>query len=448
MRTLRSRRIALVGVLVLVGSLGSAAVSHSDPVTDDDVERAQAAVRTTAQSVAAIEVELAAQSVQLDESWQAVAIAAEDYTEALVATEAAEDDAVAAAERAAAAEAEVETARAELGRIALEAHRSGGSLDEVAVLIAADGMEDYVARSTAIGRLGAQADRAVQRFEAAELVAGILAERAEEARLEAAAAARSAEDLLTRAEDLHADAEAEVARVAAARESLIVELAELRRTSVEVERARQEALDAERAARAGAGNRPAAPPADPGSGEPSDGGSRSGSSNPPQNPPGTSGPTPPPSSTPTPTPTPTPTSPPPASDPYGLGTGTQRGSAAQGQAAVEWARAQVGKPYLYGGAGPDAFDCSGLTMRAWQAAGVSINRTSRDQYRQVLKISYDSMRPGDLIFWGTNPSDPGSVYHVAMFVGGGQMVESPSPGNPVRVTSIRWGNTMPYAGRP
>lgn len=115
---------------------------------------------------------------------------------------------------------------------------------------------------------------------------------------------------------------------------------------------------------------------------------------------------------------------------------------------MAWALERVGTPYLYGGTGPDGFDCSGLTMRAWSAAGVAINRTSRDQYRQVRKISYDSLRPGDLIFWGSVPSDPGSIHHVAMYVGGGQMVEAPRPGVPVRVTAVRWSGTMPFAGRP
>lgn len=115
---------------------------------------------------------------------------------------------------------------------------------------------------------------------------------------------------------------------------------------------------------------------------------------------------------------------------------------------MTWALAQVGKPYVYGASGPDAFDCSGLTMRAWQAAGVSINRSSRDQYRQVYKITYDAMRPGDLIFSGNNPNDPGSVYHVAMYIGDGKIVEASRPGVPVRVTAIRWANSMPFAGRP
>ncbi|MNL82016.1 Peptidoglycan endopeptidase RipA precursor [compost metagenome] len=66
----------------------------------------------------------------------------------------------------------------------------------------------------------------------------------------------------------------------------------------------------------------------------------------------------------------------------------------------------------------------------------------------MQKISYDQLRPGDLIFWASNTSDPSSIYHVAMWVGNGQIIEAPTANVPVRVTSMRWSSTMPYAGRP
>lgn len=103
---------------------------------------------------------------------------------------------------------------------------------------------------------------------------------------------------------------------------------------------------------------------------------------------------------------------------------------------------------MWGGTGPNGYDCSGLTQGAWRSAGVSLNRTSRDQYRQVKKISYNELRPGDLVFWGTNPNDASSVYHVAMYIGGGQIIEAPKPGTPVRIASMRYSGTMTYAGRP
>ena len=150
---------------------------------------------------------------------------------------------------------------------------------------------------------------------------------------------------------------------------------------------------------------------------------------------------------PTPTPTPEPTRPPTTQAP-GLGTGTAVGSAAQGREAVAWARTQIGKTYGWGSSGPEAFDCSGLTMRAWEAAGVGITRTSRSQYLRVKKIQYSQMRPGDLIFWANDTSDPGTIRHVAMYTGGGMMVEAARPGIPVREVPVHYADSMPYAGRP
>jgi cell wall-associated NlpC family hydrolase len=79
---------------------------------------------------------------------------------------------------------------------------------------------------------------------------------------------------------------------------------------------------------------------------------------------------------------------------------------------------------------------------------VWITRTSRSQYRAVEKIPYSALRPGDLIFYGSDGSDPGSIYHVAMYAGGGMMIEAPRAGVPVRMTSLRMSGSMPYAGRP
>lgn len=461
-RVARGLVVGLAALAVTVTTMVVAPASHADPdVTDDDVRAARRAVAGAARQIAALEVQLAAQTAAVDAAWEQVAAAGEAYTQALVDQRVAADAADRAEAQEAAAQAELDKARDALGTIAKHAYRSGGAMDTLGALLSADGYEDLVQRTSAVERIGTRTENAVQRFDAAELVARTLGERARDARAEADAATERAATSLADAERLQADAEATASRTAAQRNALIVELAALRQTSVQVERARQEQLDAERAARAEAaaaaergvtipGPAGTPPPSDPGTAQPpSTGGQPSA---PGQTPPPTAPPSPttPPPGAPTapPEPTPTPTPPPPSSDPYGLGTGSQRGSAAQGDAAVAWALAQVGKPYQWGGAGPDAFDCSGLTSQAWRAAGVSINRTSRDQYRQVRKITYDSMRPGDLIFYGSVGSDPGSITHVAMYLGDGRMVEAPRPGLNVRVTSVRWSGTMPYAGRP
>jgi cell wall-associated NlpC family hydrolase len=113
-----------------------------------------------------------------------------------------------------------------------------------------------------------------------------------------------------------------------------------------------------------------------------------------------------------------------------------------------WVRAQLGKPYRWGGEGPDAYDCSGLTMRAWQRGAVSLPHSSRLQYQRVTRLDPSRVRPGDLIFWGSDPTDPATIHHVAVYSGGGRMIEAPHSRSVVREVPVRWSGTMPFVGRP
>jgi cell wall-associated NlpC family hydrolase len=113
--------------------------------------------------------------------------------------------------------------------------------------------------------------------------------------------------------------------------------------------------------------------------------------------------------------------------------------------AVQTAEAQVGKPYVYGGAGPDSFDCSGLTSYAWRAAGVSLSHDAYQQYFETTRVPIADVQPGDLLFYGDNGVD--SIYHVTMYVGGGQMVEASQTGIPVRYRGWRSADLV-AAGRP
>jgi peptidoglycan DL-endopeptidase CwlO len=111
--------------------------------------------------------------------------------------------------------------------------------------------------------------------------------------------------------------------------------------------------------------------------------------------------------------------------------------------AVQTAEAQVGKPYVFGGSGPDSFDCSGLTMFAWAPAGVALPHNAADQAAMLAPVLADPahLAPGDLIFYDT-PID-----HVALYVGNGQMVEAAHTGVPVRLTPFRTQDLV-GAGRP
>lgn len=99
-------------------------------------------------------------------------------------------------------------------------------------------------------------------------------------------------------------------------------------------------------------------------------------------------------------------------------------------AAVAEARRQLGKPYRWGGAGPDSFDCSGLTMWAWRAGGKSLPHSSRAQFSATSRIPLSQIQPGDLVFYGS------PIHHMGIYVGGGTMVEASQTGTPVRYASI------------
>jgi len=110
-------------------------------------------------------------------------------------------------------------------------------------------------------------------------------------------------------------------------------------------------------------------------------------------------------------------------------------------AAIAYARSQLGKPYCYAGSGPACFDCSGLTMRAWGAAGVSMPHYSGAQYSMFPHVPLNAMQPGDLVFWG-----PGGSEHVGLYIGGGQMIAAPSTGDVVKIQAV-WGSPV-GAARP
>jgi cell wall-associated NlpC family hydrolase len=109
----------------------------------------------------------------------------------------------------------------------------------------------------------------------------------------------------------------------------------------------------------------------------------------------------------------------------------------QAAAAVRFAMAQVGKAYVYGAAGPNASDCSGLTMRAWGAAGVGLPHSSSAQQGSGTRVSESELRPGDLVFYYS------PVSHVGMYIGHGLIVNALNPGAGVRVSGL---HSMPYSG--
>jgi cell wall-associated NlpC family hydrolase len=101
--------------------------------------------------------------------------------------------------------------------------------------------------------------------------------------------------------------------------------------------------------------------------------------------------------------------------------------------ALAWAFSELGKPYLWGGTGPDSFDCSGLTQYVWRQAGVQIPRVAADQYAWTIPVPLSQLLPGDLVFFGKT-----DIHHVGIYIGDGLMINAPHTGTVVQVSSIWW----------
>lgn len=108
-----------------------------------------------------------------------------------------------------------------------------------------------------------------------------------------------------------------------------------------------------------------------------------------------------------------------------------------GSRAAKFACAQIGKKYVWAAAGPNSYDCSGLTMRSWAQVGVSLPHNAYQQKHSMPSVSYSNLKPGDLIFYYA------SVHHVAIYVGGGWMVNAPQTGEPVQMGRY---NKFPVVG--
>jgi peptidoglycan DL-endopeptidase CwlO len=107
---------------------------------------------------------------------------------------------------------------------------------------------------------------------------------------------------------------------------------------------------------------------------------------------------------------------------------------------IAYARAQIGKPYQFGATGPDAFDCSGLTMMAYRAAGITIPRTSQQQWAFGKRIPASQARPGDLVFFAGADGTMTSPGHVGVVISNGYMIDSPASGMDIQI--------QPYTGQP
>lgn len=140
-------------------------------------------------------------------------------------------------------------------------------------------------------------------------------------------------------------------------------------------------------------------------------------------------------------------------DPAGCGAGAGQFLVASAAAAtaVDFTKQQLGEPYLWGGNGPDAWDCSGILVKAFAAAGIKIPRVANDQYRKGgAFLPVRDAQAGDLLFWAYDRSNPETVHHVGMYLGNNEYIHAPQTGDVVKISKINWdyAELMPQAVRP
>ena len=118
--------------------------------------------------------------------------------------------------------------------------------------------------------------------------------------------------------------------------------------------------------------------------------------------------------------------------------------------AIQYAKDQLGEPYVWGAEGPDAFDCSGLVLQAYRAAGIALPRVAENQYNAGAMLPVEQAQPGDLLFWAYDPSDPRTIHHVAIYLGDGKILEAEQTGVPVQIDTFSWDGAqlVPQAVRP
>lgn len=412
--------------------------------SEEEIAAAKAAEEAAKMSVAQIEVKLAEVSASAATATQNAQIAGENLNEANIALAEATATASQASAEADAAEAAFQEGKQQIASVAQAAYRNGGgTLDSLAPYLDSDGLRSVETKQAGINSFSSSAEAKMQNVAALEQVAKVTRDAANTALASQQAATNEVQARTDAANQAAAAAQNEAAIVAAQRSAYVQELATKQNTTVDLINQREAALEAERqeAARiaaeqaaaaaeaqrqadaAAAAERQAAADA----AAAAQASSSSSSSDDEDDDDAYSAPSysyeEPSYSAPS----------------YSGGGGAST--------AIATAQSYLGVPYVWGGESYGGVDCSGLTMLAWGSAGVDLPHLSRAQYSYGTHVPIGSMEAGDLIFWSSNGTQSG-IYHVAIYLGGGQMIEAPTFGVPVRITGVySWGSIMPYAVR-
>ena len=464
--------VVATAVVALACTLAPSAIA--DPVDQSDIDRSKASERSTSTSIASLEAQLAQQSTTLEQAQIKAQVANEDYLTAVDDLNTATTDAQTAQTNADTAASNTAAARSDLGSIVVQTYQeSGNPLDPLTPYLTSESLADLADADVALARAGENNNAKVQNVEALQSVAASMQAIANQKVKDKESAKTSADTAKTEAETAAQDAQSAVTTTQTNRENLIIQLAAQRNTTVELETQYQNQLETERKAREEAAAQAAAKTASEKAAADlaQKQAEQAGQTAQPQE----SAPAPQ-ESAPAPqeqAPRPEPTYQAPAQDPATTSQPEPEASDDEGEAApapapapepepepesapsysgnaasiaISTAMSYIGTPYVWAGESAAGLDCSGLTMVSYEAAGVYLTHSSRVQYGQGTQVPLDAAQPGDLVFWSSDGSQSG-IYHVAIYLGDDMMIEAPTFGMTVRVTSMRYSGVMPYAVR-
>ena len=394
--------VAVAVVLLIPTTLSGTALGATGLANDKTIPRkrtvneARAKAQAARGQVAALQTKIAASSAKLVTLGANLSDASELYNGAVYQEQQAKQKSDAAASEAAAADQKAAATATELNRFASAAYRSGGDIARVSSMLSANGPQDLIDQASTIDVLGDRQSTALRRVNVARAAALVLKDQAAQALADQQAATEQVKTSRDKAQGLVDEQQRQANELTAQQGQLRAQVALLSSRSERLAAQRTAGLSARAAAEA-------AEAAESGTG---DGGNL-------DIPRGIL-----------------------LGMPVNVPEGRQRGTKVGAAKSVAYARAQIGKPYLWAADGPASFDCSGLTMMAWRQSDVSLPHWSVAQYATGKKISLANIRPGDMVFFATDLTEYRSIHHVGLYIGNGQMIEAPFTGSFVRVSSI------------
>ena len=428
-RETKRRGIRAISVTALFASLAAATpgIALAAP-SDEEIARAREAENAAKMSVAQIEVELASVKSEAEVALQKAMSAAEELNGARYSLEQATQTARQAQADADKAKADYEAGKQEIASIAQTAYRDGGSsLDSIAPYLSADGLRTVETKQATLNSFSASANVKMQKVAALEQVANVMNDAAIQAQAKQAEATAQVETRSAAAQSAANNASNAQAITAARRDALVAELARKQNTTVELINQREAELEAQRQAAAAEAARQAAAAEAARQQAAAEAARRAREQ---QN-----------SYTPAPAPAASYDDDDDDTPSWGGGGGGNSDAAA---GAIAWAKSKLGAQYVWAGEGP-GYDCSGLVTMAYRSQGIYLTHWSQAQYSEGTRVPVSQAQPGDLIFWNW---DGGNIDHVAIYLGNNQIIEAPTFGVPVRITSIYgWSAVLPYAVR-